>query len=160
MSSLRTFMTADELLHLPNDGYRYELINGGLTHMTPAGGLHGVVAGRLQGLLFEYLQPHPSLGILGAAATGFHISAEPDTVRAPEPVVEVLSPFDTHEQVRQEVTTWLATGTQVVWVVNPTQRTVTAYRSPAEARVLTEADILEAEDVIPGFRCPVRTMFP
>ncbi len=124
MDSIQTLLTADELLTLPDDGYRYELVGGVLKQMTPAGGLHGVITGRLHGLLFEYLQQHASLGVLCAAETGFYISRSPDTVRAPDVAfisqeripaegipggfwpfapdlaVEVLSPRDTYDDVQ------------------------------------------------------------
>jgi len=42
MSAIKTLMTANELLQLPKDGFRYELIQGELRKMSPAGGKHGV----------------------------------------------------------------------------------------------------------------------
>ena len=36
--SATTLVTATELLHMPNDGYRYELVAGELRKMTPAAG--------------------------------------------------------------------------------------------------------------------------
>ena len=40
-------ITADERLRMPDDGYKYELVEGRLRKMTPAGSLHGVVGMRL-----------------------------------------------------------------------------------------------------------------
>ena len=37
-------MTADELLVMPHNGYRYELIKGELRQMAPAGSQHGRIA--------------------------------------------------------------------------------------------------------------------
>ncbi len=37
-------MTADELLVMPHNGYRYELIKGELRQMAPAGRQHGRIA--------------------------------------------------------------------------------------------------------------------
>ena len=36
--------TADELLRIPDDGFRYELIKGELKKMAPAGNEHGMLA--------------------------------------------------------------------------------------------------------------------
>lgn len=183
MDSVQTSMTADELLTLPDDGQRYELLEGVLKQMTPAGGLHGVITGRLHGLMFEHLKRHPSLGVLCAAETGFHISRSPDTVRAPDVAfirqeripadgiphgfwpfapdlaVEVLSPRDTYDNVQEKVAAWIEAGTEIVWVVSPSRRTVTVYSSLSEARTLTEGEILEAKDCFPGFQCPVAAIF-
>lgn len=183
MEAAQTLLTADELLTFPDDGYRYELVAGILKQMTPAGGLHGVITGRLHGLLFEYLQQHAALGILCAAETGFYISRSPDTVRAPDVAfirqsripaegipdgfwpfapdlaVEVLSPGDTYDEVQTKVTAWLAAGTKIVWVVSPVRHTITVHTSPSEAHTLAEGDVLKAEDCLPGFECPVAAIF-
>ena len=43
----RTLVTADELLRMPDDGKRYELIEGELIEMAPAGGRHGNIGVRI-----------------------------------------------------------------------------------------------------------------
>ena len=45
--------TAETLSHLPEDGYRYELVRGELVRDSPAGSRHGAIAhhmGRLLGI--------------------------------------------------------------------------------------------------------------
>lgn len=44
MDVVRQQVTADELLHMPDDGFRYELVRGELRRMNPAGNVHGRVA--------------------------------------------------------------------------------------------------------------------
>ncbi len=44
MAVVRQQVTADELLHKPDDGFRYELVQGELRRMNPAGNVHGRVA--------------------------------------------------------------------------------------------------------------------
>src|SRR5687768_12359357 len=78
-------MTADELLRLPRDGKRYELIAGELHELAPAGGEHGIVAIEAAYRLRAFLEHHPEVGgKLFAAETGFRLSRNPDTVRAPD----------------------------------------------------------------------------
>jgi hypothetical protein len=48
----------------------------------------------------------------------------------------------------------------LVWVVNPKSYTVMVYRGDGSVSRLRASDELSGEDVIPGFRCPVRTIFP
>ena len=43
MDVVRQQVTADELLLMPDDGFRYELVKGELRRMTPAGNVHGRV---------------------------------------------------------------------------------------------------------------------
>jgi Uma2 family endonuclease len=76
-------MTAQELLGLPDDGKRYELVKGELRETIPAGVRHGSVAARLTALLGQHVRAE-SLGIVLAAESGFTISRGPDTVRAPD----------------------------------------------------------------------------
>jgi Uma2 family endonuclease len=77
-------MTAEELLRLPTGmGTRYELAEGVLQEMAPAGSRHGRIALRLGGLLELYVRSH-GLGEAVGAETGFILRRNPDTVRAPD----------------------------------------------------------------------------
>ena len=150
--------------------------------MTPAGWKHGMIGGRLVPLLGQHVREQ-GLGEVFLAETGFLLARDPDTVRAPdiafickarllaaEPeeafwpgapdlAVEVVSPGDTTGEIDDKVKAWLAAGAKAVWVVSPAWRTVTVYRSAADIRTLTEQDELSGDDVVPGFRCPVRDIF-
>ena len=79
----RTLVTAEELLRMPDDGKRYELIEGELIEMAPAGGRHGNIGVRIVGFLFQYIYK-TNLGELFGADTGFFLQRDPDTVRAPD----------------------------------------------------------------------------
>jgi len=83
MATATRQLTADDLFKMPDDGYRYELVMGILRKMTPAGKKHGKVAIRIGGSLEQYVRSN-NLGEVYAAETGFKISDNPDTVRAPD----------------------------------------------------------------------------
>ena len=177
-----TLVTAEQLLCMPSDGCRYELVAGELKRMTPAGWRHGAVAGRLHGKLDHYVEEH-ELGTVFTAETGFLLRRNPDTVRAPDIAfihkhnfpaalpedsfwpgapdlaVEVVSPNDTIREIEERVRAWLDAGTKMVWVVNPKWRTVSVHRSATDPTTLTEKDELTGGDVVPGFRCRVRDVF-
>jgi len=180
--SIATLATAEDLLAMPDDGFRYELVEGEIKKMSPAGTVHGLVAGQLAHMLGQ----HVSLNKLGAILTAepsFRLSRDPDTVRvpdiaflssdrlrhwdrretcwagAPDLAVEVLSPSDTHSEVDEKVRAWLDAGAAMVWVANPAQRTVTVHRSSTDTHTLTENDDLDGQHVIPGFRCRVSEIF-
>ncbi len=57
------------------------------------------------------------------------------------------------------VVDYLAAGTRVVWIVSPARRTVTAHRPGASPAFLLASDVLEAEDLLPGFRVRVGELF-
>ena len=182
MSLTVPLTTAEDLLHMPEDGFRYELISGELKKMNPAGSHHGMIVGNLTVLLGQHVRARRLGAILGAE-TGFLISREPDTVRAPDIsfirrdrlpkdsastgfwpgapdlAVEVLSPRDKVLDVDEKVLAWLRAGSRAVWVVDPILRTVTVCRSATSISLLTENDTLDGEDVVPGFRCPVAEIF-
>ena len=77
----------------------------------------------------------------------------------PDLAVEVISPSDTYSEVEEIVADWLEVGTRAVVVVDPRRRTVKVHRSVTDASVLTEADTLAVEEVIPGWEMPIREIF-
>jgi Uma2 family endonuclease len=182
MSMVQTLMTADELLAMPRDGHRYELVKGELIRMSPTGGEHGTIAATLT-VIFGYYIKGNGLGLVFGAETGFKIAADPDTVRAPDfayvsreripesgipkgywigspdLAVEVISPGDIYGEVEEKVIEWLDAGTRMVIVVNPRRRTATVYRSRKNVKILADADELSGEDVLPGFSCQVSQFF-
>jgi Uma2 family endonuclease len=180
--SSTTLVSAEQLLRLPHDGFRYELVAGELRKMTPAGWRHGAVVSRLDELLGRHVRGR-RLGLVLGGDTGFLLARDPDTVLAPDIAfirkdrvpaqapkeafwpgapdlaVEVLSPGDTVNEVDEKAKAWLEAGTVMVWVVNPAWRTVTVYRSPTDIKTLTENDDLDGQDVVPDFRCHISDLF-
>ncbi len=180
--TILTRVTADQLAAMPNDGQRRELVAGELRKMTPAGWKHGAIAGRLHTWLGSHVQ-HNDLGLILAAETGFLLSRDPDTIRAPDVAfvsrdraesavsdetywpgapdlaVEVVSPSDRSGDIDAKVKAWLDGGCNMVWLVNPAWRTVTVYRSATRITTLTENDELTGGDVVEGFRCRVGDIF-
>jgi len=87
----------------------------------------------------------------------------------PDLVVEIRSPNDTEADVRAKVTLYLRTGVSLVWLVDPREQTIEEIRpavaaaagASTVARVLRAqaGDVLEATDVLPGFRLPVQDVF-
>src|SRR5687767_1738729 len=76
-------MTADELLRLPDDGMRHELIRGELRTMSPTGFQHARVTQRSTVSLGQYVEAH-QLGEVVTGEPGFRLTTDPDTVRAPD----------------------------------------------------------------------------
>jgi Uma2 family endonuclease len=175
-------MTAEELLGLTDDGKRYELVDGELREMAPAGARHGRVAMKLASRLDRHVEVN-RLGMVLAAETGFRISRNPDTVRtpdvsfvarerippegppegywdlAPDLAVEVVSPNDTAAQVQSKVQMWLEYGVRLVWVVYPKTRAIMAHKSLKEITTFTAEDTLDGGQVVSGFECAVAEIF-
>lgn len=182
MSTATQLLTADDLWNMPDHGGHRELVKGELRDMAPAGFEHGAVGMNLATALANFVRAH-DLGVVVAAETGFILSRNPDTVRAPDLgfirksripadgltvqywpgapdlAVEVISPWDKNYEVDEKVEDYLAAGTQLVWVVNPRRKRVTVYQPGIPEQILTVADTLDGQDVVPGFRCPVKDIF-
>jgi Uma2 family endonuclease len=78
---------------------------------------------------------------------------------APDLAVEVLSPSDRMADALAKVAMYLQAGTPLVWLVNPTTRTVVVFRSEMDPVTLGESDTLDGGDVLPGFTVPVAEVF-
>ena len=171
-------MTAEELMNLPGDSMRHELIKGELLTMPPPGYPHGTVTMNLSALLFNYVKTN-NLGRV-VAEIGYKLETDPDTVLgpdisfiardrirnppegywpgAPDLAVEVISPGDTKPEVDRKTALWLELGAKSVWNVNPRKRTVEVNRADGERRLFHETDEL-VDDTVPGFRVKVSEIF-
>jgi Uma2 family endonuclease len=181
--STTSLVTAAELLEMPTGmGKRYELVSGELRMMSPSNWRHGKVTGRLHGLLWRHVDEN-DLGLVFGAETGFRLSSNPDTVRAPDIAfiakrnipeqlpadgfwpgapdlaVEVLSPGDRTGEVDEKIEAWLTAGAMGVWIVDPKLRTVTIYQPEDNVDVRAVGQTLDGGNVVPGFSCPVAEPF-
>jgi Uma2 family endonuclease len=78
---------------------------------------------------------------------------------APDLVVEVLSPDDRWNEVNQKLREYFEIGVRLVWVADPTERVVYAYRSLTDVRQFAEKDQLPGDDVLAGFSVAVGNLF-
>ncbi len=182
MTTAKKLLTADELLAMPDDGNRYELIQGELITMAPAGDRHGIVADRTGRRLGNFVEAG-DLGHTWAADTGFRIERLPDTVRAPDYafasherlsghvpergyaevipdlVVEVVSPNDRQPEIDAKTQMWLGAGVRLVLNVYPETQEIYAHHEDGTAQRFGAGDTLTCEPALPGFTCPVADIF-
>lgn len=175
-------MTADELFDLPDDGMRHELVRGELRTMPPGGGEHGDESSVFDGSLGMYVRAQ-KLGRVYTNETGFILMTDPDTVRAPDVAflrrerlpegrsprgyirgapdlaVEVISPNDRYTDVAEKIAEWLEHGVRMVVVVDPRRKTVDVHRPGQATRTLGLDDVLDGDDVVPGWSLAVRDLF-
>ena len=171
----------DELLAMPHDGRKREIVGGELIVMSPASFNHGKIISRLSIALGTRIYSQ-KLGELVDGQTGFRLKTEdlfsPDiafvtTTRAaahqkrgdvffqgaPDLLVEVLSPSDTVEVLEEKLAQFFGEGLRLAWVVHPKTRTVHVYHSITSTRILTADLALDGEDVVPGFRYELSNLF-
>jgi Uma2 family endonuclease len=174
-------VTAEALWQLPETGLRRALVRGEVRETMPPGGRHGAVAVRLAMRLQLWADDFEG-GYVGVEA-GYVLARNPDTVRgpdvsvvraeripsegipdgfwnlAPDLAVEVVSPSETAEEVREKVYDFLQVGTPLVWTFYPRVQEVIVQTPDGLARTYTSDMPLAFPDVLPGFTCRVADLF-
>jgi Uma2 family endonuclease len=162
-----------------------ELVDGRLVEMSPAGGIHGYVAGRIAFALADHERRSRS-GVAFGDNVGFLVDLPrrrsfcPDAAYydagpigagflngAPVFAVEVRSPEDfgprAERRMAEKRADYFAAGTQVVWDVDPLRaRVVRSYVAAQPDRPIEfgEPDEAHAEPALPGWRVAVRDLMP
>ena len=173
-------ITGEELLAMGDIG-PCELIDGRVVRMNPIGRSHAYVAANLSMTLNQFVRQH-KLGEVLVGEIGIFIQRGPDRIRAadiafvsterlaqttesgylktaPDLVVEIISPSDRWQDVRDKLEDYFAIGVHRVWIVEPDNRAVLVYRSSTEMRKLSEGDTVIGEGVLDGFSLPVAELF-
>jgi Uma2 family endonuclease len=173
--------TDEAFMALPDDGSRYEIVNGVLVNMGNSGIEHGYIASILNILVGGYVLSH-KLGIICDSSTAFKMKAgnkrAPDLSfvskmrlkgvkrlpkgffeGAPDLAVEVISPSNTFEELHYKIVEYFENGCHLVWVIHPDEQSIMVYYHPHPDRLLKINDVLDGEQVIPGFTLPVADLF-
>jgi Uma2 family endonuclease len=160
------------------DDYQLELVDGGITVMSPSGYESDEVAARVIGKLFPYVDKN-RLGRITASSAGFTLpnsnTRAPDVSfvaaerlrraprsfaeLAPDLMVEVKSPDDALQKLRDKIDDFLRQGTRVGILIHPEQRWVEIRRSGQDPIILRDGDWLSVPDVIPGWKVAVSELW-
>ena len=162
-----------------------ELVDGRLVEMSPAGGIHGYVVGRIAFALADH-ERRSRRGVAFGDNVGFLVDLPrrrsfcPDAAYydagpigagflkgAPVFAVEVRSPEDFGPRAERSLADkradYFAAGTQVVWDVDPLRaRIIRSYvaTQPDCPFEFGEGDEAHAEPALPGWRVAVRDVMP
>lgn len=188
MATTQRLITAEEFYAMPDiSGKWVELVRGVVVgaeeaDVPTAGAKHGWIAAMIFRLLDAYSFPR-DLGFLFGDGVGYVVSRDPDTIRvpdvsflrhervpngevpdgfwpfAPDLAVEVVSPGDSANELRDKVDQYLTAGTRLVWVVWPKQQRVSVHAPNSATRELRADDELDGGDVLPGFRVRIADLF-
>jgi Uma2 family endonuclease len=118
-----------------------------------------------------------------AAETGFILSTNPDTVRAPDVafatheqlaliqdadsylpfvprlVVEVVSPSDSSSHVESKIDMWIAAGVKLALVADPVNQSLRVYRPKKGIEIVRRGGVLNADDAVAGWELAVDDIF-
>ena len=180
MTTKQKLLTAEELLAMPRNGDRYELIRGVLVQKMPTGDPHGDVVTRIASVMLNYSDAN-DFGETRSGEPGYRLERDPDTVRAPDVAwiapgrvpegtqgypelapdlaVEVKSPGNSNPEMASKAAMWLSYGSREVWVADPETITVTRHKPNTAPVILGEDDILDGGELLPGFSSPVWRLF-
>ncbi len=182
MATIESSVTPEDLLKI-RDRPMPELVDGQLLERPPMGLKSDAIASRLGRWIGNHVESH-DLGFVCGAQGSYQIF--PDDSRkvripdvsflkkermppgplpdghcrvVPDLVVEVVSPNDQVSELNAKIEDFLNAGVPLIWVADPETWTIHVYRSGGTVTRLRAGDILDGEDVLPGFRCEVTRIF-
>ena len=180
----RRRMSIEEFLALPEDGVDRELIAGDVWERGPSihGMLHAGCLAELACLIGNWSHANPSSGVeVLAGQPGFIMQREPPTVVGPDLAVvdrdvptdpssglvegvprlavEILSPSDSHGDIREKVRLFLDHGVTAIWIIDPDDQSVRVNRLGQPVTLFCGDQLLACEPEMPGFSVRVSELF-
>jgi Uma2 family endonuclease len=179
-----TSSTSSQAVVLPEDNeILYEVVDGQVKELVPIGAYQVWLATVLVAYLASFARQHQlgravqeMLFDLGATAQRKRrpdvafVSYDrwPQQQRVPQTeawevvpnlAVEVVSPTDRADDLMNKIAEHFGAGVEHVWIVFSAQEHVYVYDSPTSVRILTRADELHGEPLLPHFRLPLAAFF-
>ena len=182
----RRYTQADlrELEKQPENVNRlFELINGEIREVPSPSPLHNAIVAAILYFLFGYGRAN-QLGYAFGDRTSYILPNGDELIPdvsfvsngtqsppfpekfffAPDLAVEVFSPSNTERDLLDKAESFLKAGTRITWIVYPSIRAVdVCHLSNDGSLIVRKVDIngtLDGEDVLPGFKLPVKDIFP
>jgi Uma2 family endonuclease len=177
-------LTNADIELMPEDGNRYELIDGELYVSSAPSFFHQTILMNIAIALSEYLRRNP----IGRVAPGVGVIFDdyngviPDLViathgrmsktliggrfhAAPEIVIEILSPGASNQRRDRQIkrNLYAARGVGEYWVVDPENRSVEVYRRDAAGELVFDRNIPQDDnlttEILPEFAVRVDSLF-
>jgi len=177
-------LTIADLEATPDDGNRYELIEGELHVSTAPSYLHQTILLNIAIAVREYLLANPvgeivpGIGVIFDDFSGVipdlvfftnerksHLLAGGRLTAAPDIAIEILSPGSSNERRDRHLKRQLYSGQGVseYWIVDPETRSVELFRKRKEGGLILAATLQPTDEltstVLADFRMPVQAMF-
>ena len=177
-------LTYDDLLRMPEDGMRHEIIDG-VHYVTPSPvPRHQELSGRLYLAIGNYLQERSDAGrlyyapldtiftrwdvvepdLLFIAADQLDILTDANVQGAPALIVEILSPATKQRDLGVKRQLFDRGGVREYWIVDPQANTITIYRRSGDGRFPLAHSLPDDADAIttpllPGFSLALEELF-
>jgi Uma2 family endonuclease len=165
--------TRADLVRLPDDGSRYEVLDGVLLVTPPPAGLHQFSATRLAVALSMYCDQHGLGVVLGPSSVVWDANElQPDVAVVPctaeflaahdwkdypRPllVIEVASPSTRHRDAALKRNAYLDLGIPTYWIVEPQRGQVVVVAPNADDLVVTDVLEWQPNEVFPPLKLRV-----
>lgn len=157
----------------------YELINGQIVQKMPTE-RHGEIAGIVFSIIYAYLRAQDER--LGRVSVESRFRPKDDSYNdmlpdvafrrtdgkavnkgavsgVPDLAVEIKSPDDQINMMREKAKIYLRNGSQMVWLIYPNLEIVEVYTPNADVLILQNADTLTGGDVLPNFSTKLADIF-
>jgi Uma2 family endonuclease len=178
----KTTFTPDDLIHLPDEGVGYELVDGQLVKRNVSKESSRIAA-QIVRLLGSEAAKTKDAEVYGSDLGYQCFPDDRNRIRKPDaslvrkerlqsierdpgfmPIpadlaVEVISPNDTWYAVSRKVEQYLSADFRLVWLVDPNTRVVVIHRVDGSVSKLHEGDEITGEVALPTFRCRVSEFF-
>jgi Uma2 family endonuclease len=172
-------------VHLVDDDALYEIIDGQRVELPPISAYAGRISNRIRRIIGQFADANQHGEAVNEVL--FKLALDRDRNRRPDaafvsferwpqekgmPIagngwevtpdlaVEVVSPTDRAEELKEKIAEYFEAGVRLVWVVHPLLQLVDVYESLIQIRGLTRTNTLDGGWVLPGFRTPVAALFP
>ena len=177
MAVLTRRMTEAEFMRMPDDGRKYELVDGE-AKVVPAGVLQEVLVIHIGAMLLPYAKGR---GYVAGSSAGYHMVAynirssdvsftfkerfsnelPPKGFAAicPDFCIEIISPSEEAADMACKIREYFASGAQIVWQMLPETETITVYTSPENFIIYTAQDEIDCPVLLPGFLVRVAELF-
>ncbi len=175
--AVRRKMTEEEFLRLPDDGRKWELVDGEAKEV-PAGHEHDVLVINIGAMLKPFARGR---GFVAGSQAGFRMAngniRSPDVLftrkerlpggkpaksfegMAPDLAIEIISPSEATDDMARKVAEYFGAGAEQVWHLFPETKQVTVYFSPFDTADFGPNEELDAGDLLPGFSCRAEALF-
>ena len=166
-----TALTAKSLekLHSEHPDLRMELVDGEIIVMSPSSYESDEIAFEFGRQLATWIKPR-RLGRVTGSSAGFDLPnadvRSPDVsfvfaerlrrsprsfaAIVPDLMVEVKSPSDSVQKLRDKIQDFLRLGTRVGVLINPENQIIEVYRTEQPPETLRDGDVMTLPDLLPG----------
>lgn len=175
-------LTFHDVAKLDPDDEPGELDDGTWIPVSRSTFRHGEISGNAYSALRSYAKAHPGW-LVSVGDPGARLQRDPDTLLgpdvavvraerrpkgrgaegwlegAPDLSVEVAGDSQSIAELTRKATRYLAAGGRLVWVLDAAQESVVVFASGKPVRVVGSSEILDGDDLLPGFSCKVSELF-